>query len=116
VRATARSGQASDWSEPQKFTAVTKGGGSAGPSFTEVAAEYVGGRIYVIRGRTEPGTTVSYQGRGTLSDSGGSFRLQITAPEGAGEIAIEAEDQQGNRTRHKVQLAGGTAAAARQGS
>ena len=112
VRATARSGQASDWSEPQKFTVVTKGGGAGGPSFNEVAAEYVGGRIYVIRGRTEPGTTISYQGRGTLSDSNGSFRLQITAPEGAGEVSIEAEDQQGNRTRHKVQLAGGTAAAA----
>jgi hypothetical protein len=114
VRATARSGQASDWSEPQKFTVVTKGAGgsgSGGPAFTEVAAEYVGGRIYVIHGRTEPGTTVSYQGRGTLSDSNGSFRLQITAPEGASDVAIEAEDQQGNRTRQKVQLAGGTAAA-----
>ena len=39
--------------------------------------------------------------------AGGSFRLQITAPEGAGEVAIEAEDQQGNRTRHKVQLPAG---------
>jgi hypothetical protein len=108
VRATARSGQASDWSEPQKFTIVPKGGGGGGgPSFSEVAAEYVGGRIYVVRGRTEPGTTVSYAGRGTLSDGGGSFRLQITAPEGAGEVAIEAEDQQGNRTRHKVQLPAG---------
>jgi hypothetical protein len=110
VRATARSGQASDWSDPQKFTVVTKGGGGGGgPAFAEVAAEYVGGRIYVIHGRTEPGTSVSYQGRGTLSDSNGSFRLQITAPEGASEVAIEAEDQQGNRTRQKVQLAGGTA-------
>ncbi len=114
VRATARSGQASDWSEPQKFTVVTKGANTGGPSFNEVAAEYVGGRIYVIRGRTEPGTTISYQGRGTLSDSNGSFRLQVTAPEGAGDISIEAEDQQGNRTRHKVRLAGGTAAAAQQ--
>ena len=111
VRATARSGQASDWSEPQKFTVVSKGSGGGGPSFMEVTAEYVGGRIYVVRGRTEPGTTVSYAGRGTLSDSGGSFRLQITAPEGAGEVFIEAEDQQGNRTRHKVQLGGGAAAA-----
>ncbi len=104
VRATARSGQASDWSEPQKFTIVSKGANGGGPSFSEVAAEYVGGRIYVVRGRTEPGTTVSYAGRGTLSDSGGTFRLQITAPEGAGDVAIEAEDQQGNRSRHKVQL------------
>ena len=99
----------SDWSDPQKFTVVTKGAGTGGPSFTEVAAEYVGGRIYVIRGRTEPGTTVSYMGRGTLSDSSGLFRLQITAPEGAGDVMIEAEDQQGNRSQHTVKLPSGGA-------
>jgi hypothetical protein len=106
VRATARSGQDSDWSEPLKFTITSQGTG-AQLSFNEVAAEYVGGQIYIIRGRTQPGTTVSSMGRETLSDSSGSFRLQITAPEGAGEVAIEAEDQQGNRTQHKVQLSSG---------
>lgn len=107
VRATARSGQASDWSEPQKFTVVSQGtGGSL--SFSEVAVEYVGGQIYVIRGRTQPGTTVSSLGREILSDSSGSFRLQITAPEGAREVTIEAQDQQGNRSRQKVQLGAGT--------
>jgi hypothetical protein len=106
VRATARSGQASDWSEPQKFTVVSQGtGGSL--SFSEVAVEYVGGQIYVIRGRTQPGTTVSSLGREILSDSSGSFRLQISAPEGAREVTIEAQDQQGNRSRQKVQLAAG---------
>lgn len=106
VRATARSGQASDWSEPQKFTVVSQGtGGSL--SFSDVVTEYVGGQIYVIRGRTQPGTTVSSMGREILSDSGGSFRLQITAPEGAREVTIEAHDQQGNRSRHTVQLAAG---------
>jgi hypothetical protein len=109
VRATARSGQASDWSEPQKFTVVSQGtGGSL--SFSEVAVEYVGGQIYVIRGRTQPGTTVSSLGREILSDSSGSFRLQITAPEGARDVTIEAQDQQGNRSRQKVQLAAGAGA------
>lgn len=106
VRATARSGQASDWSEPLKFTVVSQAtGGSL--SFSETAAEYVGGQIYVIRGRTQPGTTVSSLGREILSDSSGSFRLQITAPEGAREVTIEAHDQQGNRSQHRVPLAAG---------
>jgi FecR protein len=106
VRATARSGQASDWSEPQKFTVVPRGtGGSL--SFSDVEAEYVGGQIYIIRGRTQPGTTVSSLGREILSDSTGSFRLQITAPEGAREVVIEAQDQQGNSSRQRVQLAAG---------
>jgi hypothetical protein len=109
VRATARSGQASDWSEPQKFTVISQGSGDK-LSFSDVSAEYVGGRIYVIRGRTQPGTTVSSLGREILSDSGGSFRLQITAPEGAREVIIEAQDQQGNRSQHRVQLAGGAQA------
>jgi FecR protein len=105
VRATARSGQASDWSEPQKFTVVSPGTGGGALSFQEVGAEYVGGRIYLIRGRTQPGTTVSFAGRETLSDSNGSFSLQITAPEEATEVSIEAHDQQGNRSQHRVQLA-----------
>jgi hypothetical protein len=103
VRATARSGQDSDWSEPLKFTVISQATGDS-LSFSDVAAEYVGGQIYVIRGRTQPGTTVSFMGRETLADSSGAFRLQITAPEGAGEVTIEAQDQQGNRSQHKVQL------------
>jgi hypothetical protein len=106
VRATARSGQASDWSEPQKFTVVSQGPGER-INFSEVAVDYVGGQIYVIRGRTVPGTIVSSLGREILSDSSGYFRLQITAPEGAREVIIEAQDQQGNRNQHKVQLSPG---------
>jgi hypothetical protein len=108
VRATARSGQASDWSEPLKFTIISQATGDR-LSFSEVAADYVGGQIYVIRGRTQPGTTVSFAGRETLADSSGSFRLQITAPEGAGDVTIEAQDQQGNRNSHRVQLPIGAA-------
>lgn len=108
VRATARSGQDSDWSEPLKFTITSQGTGDR-LSFAEVTAEYIGGQIYVIRGRTQPGITVSFMGRETLADSSGTFRLQITAPEGAGEVTIEAQDQQGNRSPYKVKLSSGSA-------
>lgn len=103
VRATARSGQASDWSEPQKFTVVSQGAGER-ITFADIGVEYVGGQIYVIRGRTQPGTIVNSMGREILSDSNGSFRLQITAPAGAREVTIEAQDQLGNRSQQRVQL------------
>jgi quercetin dioxygenase-like cupin family protein len=107
VRASARSGQDSDWSDPQKFTVVSKQTGQ-GIEFSDITAEYVGGQIYVIRGRTQPGTTVVFGQREILSDSSGVFRLQITAPPGAREITITALDQQGNRNSHKVQLNAGS--------
>lgn len=106
VRATAKSGQDSDWSDPQKFTVVSREPGQ-GVNFSELNSEYVGGQIYVIRGRTQPGTTVSFGDREILSDSNGLFRLQITAPAGAREVSITAQDQQGNRSTHRVQLAAG---------
>jgi hypothetical protein len=106
VRASAKSGQDSDWSEPQKFTVVSQVTGQ-GIAFSEVAADYVGGQIYVIHGRTQPGTTVSFGEREILSDSNGLFRLQITVPEGAREVSITAQDQQGNRSSQRVQLAAG---------
>lgn len=108
VRASARSGQDSDWSDPQKFTVVAQGTGG-NLAFADVTADYVGGQIYVIKGRTQPGTTVSFNDRQILSDSNGLFRLQITAPDGAREVTITAQDQQGNRGEHKVPLAPGAA-------
>jgi hypothetical protein len=108
VRASAKSGQDSDWSDPQKFTVLAQSTGGR-ITFSDVVADYVGGQIYLIRGRTQPGTTVSFNDREILSDSNGLFRLQITAPEGAHEITITAQDQQGNRGERKVQLAPGTA-------
>lgn len=106
VRASAKSGQDSDWSEPQKFTIVTQGAGGS-ITFSDATAEYVGGEIYVIKGRTQPGTTVSFNERETLSDSVGLFRLQITAPEGSREVTITAQDQQGNHGERRVQLSTG---------
>jgi hypothetical protein len=110
VRASDRSGQISDWSEPQKFTVTPHGTGGGGSiAFSELTAEYVGGQIYIIHGRTQPGTTVSSLGREILSDSSGAFRLQVTAPDGASEISVDAQDQQGNRSEQKVQLPAGAA-------
>lgn len=108
VRATASSGQTSDWSDPQKFVVVTGGTGQS-VALNDLKTEYVGGNIYLIRGRAAYGTTVRISGREALVGNDEAFQLQIIAPAGASEIAVEAQDPQGNSSQYKVPLAPGAA-------
>lgn len=103
VRAIASSGQTSDWSDPKKFIVATQGTGSRVP-VSNLVAELLGGRIYLIRGRSEPGTTIRVDGRETIVPSEGSFQVQVTAPPGTQEISIDAEDSRGNITPYRVSL------------
>jgi hypothetical protein len=103
VRAVAGSGQTSDWSDPKKFIITTRGTGSRVP-VSNLVAELLGGRIYLIRGRSEPGTTIRAGGRETIVPSEGSFQLQVTAPAGTGEINVDAEDSRGNVTPYRLPL------------
>ena len=103
VRAIASTGQTSDWSEPRKFIIATRGTGRRVP-VSNLAAEFIGGRIFLIRGRSEPGTTIHVAGRETIVPAEGSFQIQITAPQGAQEVNIDAEDQRGNSTPYSVSL------------
>ncbi|HEY0100480.1 MAG TPA: fibronectin type III domain-containing protein, partial [Pyrinomonadaceae bacterium] len=97
VRAVAASGQISEWTEPQKFTIVAGQGTGDHISISGVAFEFIGGSIYVVRGRTQPGNTIRISGRETLAAADGSFQLQISVPRAAREIIVEAEDSQGTR-------------------
>lgn len=103
VRATAASGQISDWSEPQKFIIATRGTGSR-VAVSNLMAELLGGNIYLIRGRSDPGNTIRVAGRETIVPTDGSFQLQITAPDGTREINVDAEDPRGNSTQYSVTL------------
>jgi hypothetical protein len=105
VRATASTGQTSDWSEPRKFIVVTRGTGSRVP-VSNLTAELLWGRVYLIRGRSEPGTTIRIAGRETIVPTEGSFQIQTAAPEGAHEITIEAADPRGNSTPYRLSLSG----------
>jgi hypothetical protein len=104
VLAVAQSGQASDWSEPQKFVVVGEGGTGEEVGFADVQIEYVAGQIYLVRGRTQPGNTVRCSGRETLATRDGLFQLQINAPHGAREVQLESADTQGNRNSAKYAL------------
>lgn len=106
VRATASSGQVSDWSEPQKFIVATRGTGSQ-VAVSNLTGELLGGSIYLIRGKAEPGTTIRALGREAIVPTDGNFQLQVTvgAPR---EVVVEAQDPQGNSSQYKVSLGGRT--------
>ncbi len=103
VRATAQSGQTSDWSDPKKFVVVAKGAASQVP-VSNLAAELLGGNIYLIRGRAEPGTTIRAGGRESLVSTDRRFQIQITAAPGTSEVTVEAQDVQGNSSSYSVTL------------
>lgn len=105
VRAVAQGGQTSDWSEPKKFIVAARGTGSTVP-VSNLDAELLGGRIYLIRGRSDPGTTIRVAGRETIVPGDGTFQLQVTAPSGTQEMNLDAEDAKGNVTPYRVSLSG----------
>jgi hypothetical protein len=103
VRATATTGQTSDWSDPKKFVVAPKGSGSR-VAVSNLSVELLGGNIYLVRGEAEPGTTIRAVGRETLVSTGKSFQVQITAPAGERQITVEALDPNGNSSSYKLAL------------
>ena len=103
VRATAQSGQTSDWSDPRKLVVVARGEGSE-VQVNGLAAEFLGGSIYLIRGQAEPGTTLRVAGRETTAAADGTFRIQISISATTREVVVMAQDRQGNNNQYRVQL------------
>src|ERR1051325_3527419 len=105
VRATASSGQASDWSDPLKFIVTNRGTGSE-VALANLSAELLGGSIYLIRGKAEPGITIRVAGRETIAAPDGAFQIQVTARGATRELTVEAQDPQGNSSQYRVSLSG----------
>ena len=101
LKATAKSGQISDWSEPWKFGVVRRE-----TSKTIDAAgwqvEAVGGNVYIISGKTQPGLQVKSQGNQVFAGSDGTFRLQISTP--LSEVGVEFNDDRGNRAGYVLSV------------
>jgi len=106
VRARAASGQTSDWSEPRKFIVAPRGVASP-VAVANLSSEYIGGEIFLIRGSTQPGTTLRAAGRETIATGDGSFQLQITAGPGTRNVTVDAQDAQGNSSQYRVQIGTG---------
>jgi hypothetical protein len=102
IRSTAASGQSSEWSEPWRFTVLKREQGEA-ITASDWQVENLGGRVYRINGKTQPGATVRVLGRETFATGDGSFVLQVSAP--SSEVTVEISDEQGNRRRFVLSLA-----------
>ncbi|MGQ0540428.1 MAG: FecR domain-containing protein [Blastocatellia bacterium] len=101
LKATARSGQTSDWSEPFRFS-VVKQSTSRSIDVTEWNVERLGGNVFLISGRTQAGLQVRSQGSPTIAASDGMFKLQIRTP--LSEVAVEMNDDRGNRAGFVLSL------------
>jgi hypothetical protein len=102
VRSTAKSGQTTEWDEPWKFQ-VVKGGSARSIEVAEWHVENIGGNVYLITGRTQPGLAVRTQGREpAYATSDGSFRLQVSSASAV--TAVEVSDERGNRAGFVLSL------------
>ncbi len=104
LKSTGRSGQTTDWNEQWKFTVVQGLTGSQIDA-SDFKVENVGGRIYLISGKTRPGMVVRCQGRETFAKSDGSFRLQISSP--SISATVEISDDRGSRSGYVISLKSG---------
>ena len=103
IRATASSGQTSDWSEPLKFIVISTGGNASVP-VSNLSAVLLGGNVFIIRGTTLPGASVRVSDRESSAAGDGSFQIQISAPVNTREVTIQVSDSQGNISSYRVAL------------
>jgi hypothetical protein len=94
----------SDWSEPLKFTVTAAGVNRSSVPASNLEAVYLGGNVYIIRGRSLPGASIRAADREATVGADGSFQIQISAPGGTREVTIDASDSQGNSTSYRVTL------------
>ncbi len=106
VRATAASGQTSDWSEPLKFIVTATGANSSTIRMANLTAVHLGGDVYIIRGTTTPGASVRVSDREATAAGNGSFQIQISAPSNVHEVVIQVLDLQGNAGQYHLSLDG----------
>ena len=104
LRSTSKSGQTTDWDEPWKFQVVRNDNGRS-IEVSEWRTDNIGGNVYLISGRTQPGLAVRVQGREpTYVASDGTFRIQVTTASAV--TAIEISDDRGNRSGFVLSLQG----------
>ena len=101
VRGTASSGQTTEWSEPWRFIVVKREGNET-LTASEWQVESLGGKLYLISGKTAPGVTIRILGRETFAAGDGMFKLQVSVPNT--EATVELGDEHGNRNRYVLAL------------
>jgi hypothetical protein len=105
LKATARSGQTTNWNDPWKFT-VIRGEGGMAIDAADWHVDMIGGNVYLISGRTRAGAVVRCQGREVFAGADGTFRLQASTPSAV--AAVEIRDERGNRSGFVINLRNST--------
>ena len=104
VQASSNSGQSSNWSDQWKFTVVKRESSSTiGASDWQV--ESLGGKIYRVSGKTQPGATVRAFGRQIFAGGDGSFLLQGVSS--TPQTTVVINDDRGNRSSFVLNLTSG---------
>ncbi len=103
IRATASSGQTSEWSEPLKFIVVAQGARASLP-VSNLSAVLLGGNVFLVRGTTTPGASVRVSDRESSAAGDGNFQIQISAPVNTREVTLQVSDSQGNVSNYRVAL------------
>jgi hypothetical protein len=101
LKSTSRTGQTTEWNDPWRFTVVRR----EAIQPIDVAGwgvERVGGNVYIVSGKTQPGMVVRTLGRESYAAGDGAFRIQVSTPQG--EIPIEVSDGRGNRAGFTLSL------------
>ncbi len=105
MKATARSGQTTNWNDQWKFS-VVRPGDSVAIDATDWHVDAIGGNVYLISGRTQPGMAVrGIEDRMTYAGPDGTFRLQISTS--SIETPIEIGDERGSRSTFVISLRSG---------
>ena len=104
VKATARSGQTTSWNDPWKF-AVLRRSESTDIAASEWRVEPVGGNLFLISGKTQPGMTIRATGKSTFAGPDGSFKIQIKST--SIEASVDIGDERGNRSGFVLSLRNG---------
>lgn len=108
VAAIARDGSLGPWSQPRAFRVAAAGSDGVGdhePPPLELVGVTSYGNIFIVGGKTEPGSTVEIGGEPVTVAADGSFTKTIQLNnEGWSFIEIRARDAWGNETarRHRV--------------
>jgi hypothetical protein len=101
LKATGRSGQTTNWNDQWKFS-IVRGGGGAAIDAVDWRVDRIGGNVYLISGRTQPGMSVRSQNRSVYAGPDGAFQLQVTTA--SIETAVEISDERGSRSGFVISL------------
>ena len=103
VRANTEKEGAGQFSEPFRFSLVSgTGGRPLNISITKQTP--LGGDVFKIEGKSEPGTRVKVGETVARVTADGSFSALVTLNSGRREVLIEAEDQDGNTGQKRLRL------------